>query len=171
MFIYDLDIAPGLDAPRVKPGTYTVVLKVGNEIQKGNLLVIKDPNSGSSELNISAQYIFGKSLYDEIKHCLALVEKMEIKRASLISNASTTSIDLEKKILDLESRLIDVHQTGARMDIFRNPARVFERLLSIGKESIANGADFPPTSQHKMVFSLLKEELKKVEQEYNLLMK
>jgi hypothetical protein len=171
MFIYDLDIAPGLEAPRVKPGTYTVVLRVGNEIQKGNLLVIKDPNSGSSELNISAQYVFGKNLYDEIKNCLALVEKMEIKRASLISSASTASIDLEKKILELESRLIDVHQTGARMDIFRNPARVFERLLSIGKESIANGADFPPTSQHKMVFALLKEELKKVEQEYILLMK
>ena len=171
IFIYDLDIAPGLQAPRVKPGNYTVVLKAGNEIQKANLLVIKDPNSGSSELNIGAQYVFGKNLYDEIKHCLTLVEKMEIKRASLIYSASTTSINLEKKILELESRLIDVHQTGARMDIFRNPARVFERLLSIGKESIANGADFPPTSQQKAVFSLLKDELKKVEQEFNLVVK
>jgi hypothetical protein len=171
MFIYDLDIAPGLEAPRVKPGNYSVVLKVGNEILKANLLVIKDPNSGSNELNIDAQYIFGKSIYDELKHCLAMIEKMELKRANLISNASATSIDLEKKIYELESRLFDVHQTGARMDIFRNPAKIFERMLTIGKESIANGADFPPTSQQRTVFASLKEELKKVEQEYNQLVK
>jgi len=61
---------------------------------------------------------------------------------------------------------MDIHQTGARMDIFRNPAKVFERMLSIGKESIANGADFPPTAQQRLVFNKLKDKMTVIEKKY-----
>jgi hypothetical protein len=55
------------------------------------------------------------------------------------------------------------------MDIFRNPAQILERMLSIGKESMTNGADFPPTTQHRAVFNALKAKMKEVENEYNKL--
>jgi photosystem II stability/assembly factor-like uncharacterized protein len=169
MFIYDLDIAPGLEAPRITPGNYTIVLLADGIKQQQTVSVLKDPSSTSTVNDIIAQYSFGKSLYNEIKHCLALIEKMEIKRAELLKDGSTASIELENKIYTLESSLFDIHLTGARMDIFRNPAKILERLLSIGKESITNGADFPPTTQHRAVFNSLKDQLKKVEDQYKAL--
>ena len=171
MFIYDLDIAPGLDAPRVPPGIYSVILKVGNIIEKKSLAVIKDPNAKSNQADIVLQYQFGKDLYNQTKKCLSIIAEMETKRSLLLKEANTNSLLLEKKIYDLEKQLIDIHQTGARMDIFRNPAQVFERMLSIGKESIANGADFPPTAQQKLVFGSLKEKLNKINQEYQMTIK
>jgi hypothetical protein len=51
------------------------------------------------------------------------------------------------------------------MDIFRNPARILERLLTITKESQAMGADFAPTTQQQMVFTTLKKELEIIETE------
>lgn len=169
MFIYDLDIAPGLEAPRIIPGNYTIVLLADGIKQQQTVSVLKDPSSASTVNDIIAQYSFGKSLYNEIKHCLALIEKMEIKRAELLKDGSTASVELENKIYTLESSLFDIHLTGARMDIFRNPAKILERLLSIGKESITNGADFPPTTQHRAVFNSLKDQLKKVEDQYKAL--
>jgi hypothetical protein len=169
MFIYDLDIAPGLESPRVPPGTYTVVLKAGDVVQKSMLQVLIDPNAKSKQADILAQYQYGKDLYKNIKQCLSIIEKMEMKRALLLKEATAASLAMERKILDLEKQLFDVHLTGARMDIFRNPAQILERMLSIGKESMTNGADFPPTTQHQAVFNLLKAKLKEVENEYSKL--
>ena len=166
MFIYDLDIAPGLQAPRIPPGTYTVVLKAGNMILKDRLNVLKDPNINSSLVDINLQYQHGMELYNSIKHCLSIISDMENKRAALIKEDSMASLEKEKKIYALESELMDIHQTGARMDIFRNPAKVFERMLSIGKESIANGADFPPTAQQRLVFNKLKDKMTVIEKKY-----
>jgi len=166
MFIYDLDIAPGIQAPRTPPGIYSVVLKSGNVILKNKLTILKDPNINSSLADINLQYQHGMELYKSIKHCLSIISDMENKRSALLKEASLTSLEKEKIIYALESELIDIHQTGARMDIFRNPAKVFERMLSIGKESIANGADFPPTAQQRKVFKTLKEKLTAIEKAY-----
>lgn len=169
MFIYDLDIAPGLESPRVPPGTYTVVLKAGDITQKSTLQVMIDPNAKSKQADILAQYQYGKDLYKNIKQCLGIIEKMEIKRSQLLKEATAASLAMEKKILDLEKQLFDAHLTGARMDIFRNPAQILERMLAIGKESMTNGADFPPTTQHQAVFNSLKAKMKEVESEYSKL--
>lgn len=166
MFIYDLDIAPGLDAPRVPPGKYTVVLKAGDSIQKKSLTVQKDPNAKSSDAAIMAQYRFGKELYKQIKICLQLIKEMEVKRDSLLKQASTSSVTLEQKIYNVEKELFEIHQTGARMDVFRNPARILERMLSISKESLKMGSDFPPTEQQLAVFKQLKEQLQQVNAAY-----
>ena len=166
MFIYDLDIAPGIQAPRIPPGTYVVALKAGNIILKDRLNILKDPNINSSLVDINLQYQHGMELYNSIKHCLSIISDMENKRAVLIKEASRSSLEKEQKIYALESELMDIHQTGARMDIFRNPAKVFERMLSIGKESIANGADFPPTAQQRLVFNKLKDKMTVIEKKY-----
>lgn len=165
--IYDLDIGPGLKSVRVPPGNYTVVLKVGEEVQKQNLTVYKDPNSNSDEAAIQAQYALGLDLAKQLNTCLKLIEKMEVQRAEALKEASAASLTKEKAIYQLEKQLFDVHLTGARMDIFRNPAQILERLLTISKESQAMGADFAPTTQQKLVFAGLKQKLEKIEKEYS----
>ena len=52
------------------------------------------------------------------------------------------------------------------MDIFRNPAQILERLLTISKESQTMGADFAPTTQQTLVYQALNSQLKKVELSY-----
>ena len=165
MFIYDLDIGPGLEAIRVAPGQYTVVLKADNTIQKTSLTVLKDPNIHSNDLDIKAQYVFGLDLNTQINLCLSLIEKLETKRAQLLKENTTSSITQEKVIYNIEKQLFDIHLTGSRMDIFRNPAKLLERMLTIRKESQTYGADFPPTTQQKAVFAALKQQLQKVSEE------
>ncbi len=165
MFIYDLDIGPGLEAIRVPPGQYTVVLKADNTIQKTSLTVLKDPNIHSNDLDIKAQYVFGLDLNTQINLCLSLIEKLETKRAQLLKENTTSSIAQEKVIYNIEKQLFDIHLTGSRMDIFRNPAKLLERMLTIRKESQTYGADFPPTTQQKAVFAALKQQLQKVSEE------
>ena len=129
----------------------------------------KQASAKSNQTDILAQYQYGKDLYKNIKQCLVIIEKMEIKRSQLLKEATTASLAMEKKILDLEKQLFDVHLTGSRMDIFRNPAQILERMLAIGKESMTNGADFPPTTQHLAVFNSLRMKLMKIESEYTML--
>jgi hypothetical protein len=42
-------------------------------------------------------------------------------------------------------------------------------MLSIGKESMTNGADFQPTTQHQAVSNSLKAKMKEVENEFSKL--
>ena len=52
------------------------------------------------------------------------------------------------------------------MDIFRNPAKILERLLTLTKESQTMGADFPPTTQQKLVYQALNTQLEKLSASY-----
>ena len=166
MFIYDLDIGPGLDPIRVPAGLYTVVLKAGSTIQKQKLTVLKDPNIKSNDIDIQAQYALGLDLNNQINKCLMLIDTIETRRAQFLKEGSASSVAQEKILYDIEKQLFDVHLTGARMDIFRNPAKILERMLTIRKESQTYGADFPPTMQQKEVFAALKSQLEKIEKAF-----
>jgi hypothetical protein len=166
MVIYDLDIGPGLEPIKIPPGTYTVVLKVGKEIMKQPIQVLKDPNLNSSMTDIQAQYEFGMQFTNSMKKCLSLIDKMEIERANLLKQNTPAATAREKQIYTIEKEVFDIHLTGARMDIFRNPAKIFERLLAITKESQTMGADFPPTSQQKLVYQELNTQLEKLAASY-----
>lgn len=171
MFIYDLDIGPGMTPTLVPPGQYTIVVKVGDKERKKNVLVQKDPNTKSSLADIQRQYEFGMGLYGSITRSLELIDEMEGARAYLQQQmkepkASKMMSGLEDKVYNLESRIFDVNMTGARQDIFRNPARILERLLAIAKEGQASSADFPPTDQQQEVYSILKRRLAEVDDEF-----
>jgi hypothetical protein len=169
MFIYDLDIGPGLEPIRIPPGTYTVLLKVGKEIMKQPIQVLNDPNLHSSTDAIQAQYAFGMQLTSAMKKCLSLIEQMEIDRARLLKQNTMEAANREKQVYAIEKELFDIHLTGSRMDIFRNPAKILERLLTLTKESQTMGADFPPTSQQKLVYLALNSQLEKLSASYSKL--
>ena len=147
-------------------GKYTVVLKVGSFVQKQELQVFNDPNLNSNNASILAQYDLGKQLLSSINNCLSLIERMEVNRANYLKQNTSESLVKEKEVYNLEKQLFDIHLTGARMEIFRNPARILERLLAISTESQTLGADFAPTAQQKLVYQALNSQLKKVEISY-----
>ena len=163
MVIYDLDIGPGLPATKVLPGQYTVVLRIGDKEYRQPLQVLRDPHTGGSDEDIRAQYAFGVQIYGSIQRILHMIDTLEILRSSADSTQRILTDRKQKakllawrhRLYDVEGLLHDVHQTGAREDIFRNPAQLLERFLTISKESISGGADFRPTDQHREVYALL----------------
>lgn len=171
IYIVDLDIGPGLEPPRVVPGDYTVVLEVGNKKFTRPLSVLKDPNARSSMEDIQQQYQFGKKLYKHITDCMLLIEEMEVKRASLLKENSTTAMEFEKRIFEMESKLFDVHQTGSRWDGFRNPSQLLENFLALAKESQTFGADYPPTSQQLQAYELFSKKFNQIKSSFQFLVK
>ena len=174
MFIYDLDVGPGMAPTLVPPGNYTVEIRIGDTRIKKSIVVHKDPNTVSSFADIDKQYEFGMKIYNSVSSCLALIDEMEQARADLLLKAKNpkmarSALPLEQKLYDLESKIFDVHQTGARQDIFRNPAQILEKFLAIAKEGQTASADFPPTNQQQEVYSLLQQRLADVESQFNSL--
>ncbi len=174
LFMPDLDIGPGLTPPMVPPGEYTIVLKAHGKEFKRTLQVVKDPNTKSSVADIQKQFAQGVALFNSIKQTLQLIDEMERSRSSLIAMSKAgkqtkAATVLEDKVYQLESKLLDVHATGARWDIFRNPPQVLERFLAMGKEGIVSSADSPPTDQQLEVYAITNQQLQEVEKAYTLL--
>ena len=170
MFIYDLDIGPGLTAPLVLPGAYTVVLRIGGQEWRQQVDVLKDPNTKGTESSMAAQYSFGMRLFSSVNTTLRIIDEMEKTRAELLARkGDKAAVAFEEKVYQIEAKLHDVHQTGARMDIFRNPPQVLERFLSMSKESIISSADSPPTDQHQEVYDLVNQQLTEVQNRWELL--
>jgi photosystem II stability/assembly factor-like uncharacterized protein len=179
MVIYDLDIGPGLPTTKVLPGTYTVVLKIGSREWKQPVEVVRDPHTRGSEEDIRQQYVFGTQVYSSIQSTLHMIDTLEILRGRVNAFAATMT-DLrqkkkllvwEKKLTDVEALLHNIKQAGAREDIFRDPAQLLERFLTISKESIDGGSDFRPTDQHRQVFDLLNGRLADTKNKYEAALK
>ena len=84
----------------------------------------------------------------------------------MVGNQFLALLSLEQKIFEIEKKLFDFYQTGARWDDFRNPTRITEHLLAIAKECFTSGADFAPSTQHIQMVENLKTQLKQVVEEY-----
>ena len=175
MYIWDLDMGPGLKAPLVLPGTYTVELLLGGKTFKQKVNVLKDPNTTSTIEDIKKQNVFAMKLYEAVKSCFKMINEMETMRSQLLfivdssSSAKTKKLQaakMENDLWTLEGRVHDIFQTGAREDIFRNPAKLLERFLTIQKENATGSADFQPTDQDIEVYDRLSMDLEKVKSDY-----
>lgn len=172
LFIFDLDIGPGMTPPLVPPGVYTIVLKAHGKEYSQTVNVLKDPNTKGTEGDIGKQYAFGMKLYSTTTTTLQLIDEMEKMRASLLAKkGDKKAAALEDKVYQLEAGLHDIHQTGARMDIFRNPPQVLERLLAMAKESQIYSADAPPTNQQGEVYAETEQKLNDIKARFENLKK
>jgi photosystem II stability/assembly factor-like uncharacterized protein len=179
MVIYDLDIGAGLPTTKVLPGTYSVVLKVGDKEWRQPVDVLRDPHTAGTQEDLREQYVFGVQIYQSMQSILHMIDTLEILRSKADSIGKTLTnrkqktklLAWEKQLYEAEGLLHDVHQTGARQDIFRNPAQLLERFLTISKESISGGSDFRPTDQHREVYSLLSGRLLTARAKYEAILK
>jgi photosystem II stability/assembly factor-like uncharacterized protein len=175
MYIYDLDIGPGLKPPLVPPGTYTVELKLGDKTFTQKLDVLKDPNTKGSIEDIKKQNVLAMKLYEAVKTSFKLIDEMETLRSKLLyivdssNNNKTKKIkaeQLENDLWILEGKVHDIWQTGARQDVFRNPSQLLESFLAISKEIAGGSADFQPTDQDNDVYEQLSNQLGKVKADF-----
>ena len=165
--------APGFGNVTVlmAPGRYTVRLTVNGRQQSQPLTVLKDPNSHATLADILDQtrallaiqrdHGAAAEMLNTIENVRA---QMQAMRGQLADGAGAdvraAGDSLERKFMDVESRIVDLRMTGRGQDEVRWPVRLAGQL-----SYLANGlddSDFAPTTQQREVAGILAKETRDV---------
>ncbi len=151
------------------PGNYTVKLAAGGQELSQPLTVKKDPNTSGSEADIQAQTELLMDLRKDLEAAADMVNQIEMIRSQLdnmrallrgsgdAAPVRSASDDLEKKLLDVEDKLIQRKLTGQGQDTTRWPAMLVSKIAYLAGG--VSGGDFAPTTQQREVHAMLKERL------------
>ena len=170
--------------PIVPPGTYTVHVRAGTAEKTTQLTVLPDPHSPGTPQTIRAQVAFVREVLAEIDSAAKMGNHMEGLRkqaqdagASVANDASKRMVVDAAKAFDarvsaVESKLIDLRNTGRSEDAFRKPVQLYERISwmigpMVGTPgSGSSGGDIGPTAQQLAVNAGFKQELAAIAAEY-----
>jgi len=169
----------GVLSPLVKPGVYSVTMKMGDKEFTQSLKVLKDPNSEGTEADIAAQYAFASEVKKDISTAADIINQLEwIRRqgadmksiAEDQKNAEVIkAIDaFEQQLIEVEGGLIQLKITNQGQSGIRWPAQAVEKLGYLGRT--AETADFAPADQYKEVQTVLQNRLKESQTRYNQLL-
>jgi photosystem II stability/assembly factor-like uncharacterized protein len=161
-------VAPGFGGFNIlmPPGRYTVRLTVNGIPYTQPLTVVKDPNNMATLAEIHDQTRALMAIQRDHAAAAAMVNTIEDIRAQLVALKSqlggdTTGADsLDRKLIAVEERLIDLRMTGRGQDGVRWPVRLGGQL-----DYLASGiasSDFAPTTQALAVAALLAKETRDV---------
>jgi len=178
--------------PIVPPGVYAVHVKAGTAEKTTELTVLPDPHSPGTSQTIRAQVAFVREVLAEIDSAAKMGNRMEALRkeaqdaeASIASDATKAAVPgagkaavaeaakaFDAKVSAVESRLIDLRNTGRSEDAFRKPVQLYERISwmigpMVGTPgSGSSGGDLGPTAQQLAVNAGFKQELAAIAAEY-----
>jgi hypothetical protein len=178
--------------PIVPPGVYTVHVKAGAAEKSTELTVLPDPHSPGTPVTIRAQVAFVREVLAEIDSAAKMGNRMEALRkeaqdaeASIAGDATKAAVPdaakgavaeaakaFDAKVSAVESRLIDLRNTGRSEDAFRKPVQLYERISwmigpMVGTPgSGSSGGDIGPTAQQLAVNAGFKQELAAIAAEY-----
>ena len=153
----------GRVSPLAAPGEYTVRLTVGDDTLTQPLVVLKDPNSTGTDLDISNQVAVLLELRDEANAVVDLIDEIESVRDQIYALGSrlagddrrdeivAAGEDLDEKLIDLAMNLTDLRMSGgmAGQDRLRWPRQLYAKITSLA--GYIGGSDFPPTTQQQAV--------------------
>jgi hypothetical protein len=148
------------------PGTYTVQVSVGGKQFTQKLEVRKDPNSGGSDADIQQQMKVLTEIAADIDQAADMINRLELVRSQIayLSRIIPDQVirkggdELDRKLVDLETNLIEVRMTGQGQDGVRWGAKLQGKLVYL-----ANGlmsGDFGPTAQQLEVQKVLQGRLR-----------
>ena len=170
---FELDSAGTRSAPGfggfnilMPPGRYTVRLTVNGIPYTQPLTVIKDPNTMATLAEIHDQTRAMLAIQRDHAAAGAMLTTIEDIRGQIAALASQLGADtagadsLERKLLTVEERLIDVRMTGRGQDGVRWPVRLGGQLDYVA--SIISASDFAPTAQAREVAAVLAKETRDV---------
>jgi hypothetical protein len=162
------------------PGTYNVVLKVGEVEQTQKLLVLKDPHSEGTEEDIRLQTEMLFDLRADMNASAKSINQIEWIRRQLydmkevaedLDDAAqiiSAADELDGTLIGIEEKLVQLKLTGTGQDGVRWPAMVMRRLSYLAR--VVAIADFRPTDQHREVHQVLKGRLGQAQQELDELL-
>jgi hypothetical protein len=162
------------------PGTYTVVLEVGDERRTTELEVLKDPHSEGSAEDVTAQAAMLQELYADMNAAAEIVNRAEWVRRQLYDlnplleergdaeDVTAAADSLDQTLIDVEGELIQLKLTGTGQDDVRWPAMLAFRIAWLASD-VATG-DFPPTDQAREVQEILEGRLEDRRQRFEEVM-
>ena len=158
------------------PGTYTVKLSVGGRDYTQPLTVRKDPHSAGTEVDIEAQHRMLLDLRRDLDTAADVVNSIEQVRSQIYgitrlveeANIKKAGDELDKKLIDVEGKLVELRSTGRGQDGVRWEAKLVGKLSYLAN-GLA-GADFKPTSQQGDVQKVLEDLLKRYQAETDALL-
>jgi photosystem II stability/assembly factor-like uncharacterized protein len=163
------------------PGTYNVVLKVGETVLTQKLQVLKDPHSEGTEEDIRLQTEMLRNLRADLNASAGAINQIEwIRRQLYDLNALVEGQDgaeqilsaadeLDGTLIGIEEKLFQLKLTGTGQDGVRWPAKVAARISYLAR--VVAIADFRPTDQHQEVHQVLEGRLSQAEQELDELLR
>jgi photosystem II stability/assembly factor-like uncharacterized protein len=146
------------------PGTYTVKLIVdGQEAGSQSLKVLKDPNAGTTDVDVQKQTTMLLDLRKDLESAADMVNQIENLRAQLNklraehADMKSAADDFEKKLTDVEDGLIQRRYTGQGQDTTRFPAGMIGNMTYLAGG--ISGGDFSPNKQQQEVHAMYKARL------------
>ncbi len=163
-------------APMVKPGEYTVTIKIGDKELIQPLKVLKDPNSDGTDADIEMQSKAVMEVKKDLSSAAELINQLEwIRRQasdlkSIAEDQKNTEVikaidELEQQAVDIEGALIQLKITSQGQGGIRWQAQVVEKLQYLGRA--IETADFAPADQHLEVQQVLQKRLQESKIKYD----
>jgi photosystem II stability/assembly factor-like uncharacterized protein len=182
----------GLDqaqvGPIVTPGKYTVKLTVDGQSYTQPIEILKDPKIPSSVADLDLSVKLQLRLRDDISAAADMVNTLEVMRKQLEdvqkaykNDASKAPLlkqvaEMDKKLFDLEARLLEPAQMTSDDKYFQQAYRVYMNLIWLNGEvgpgagDVAGGADFPPTDTSVGMLENIEKDLTAAKSDYRSLM-
>jgi photosystem II stability/assembly factor-like uncharacterized protein len=181
-------LEPAQVGPIVAPGRFTVKLTVDGRTSTQPLEVLKDPKIAASQADLDLSVKLQLRLRDNISAAADMVNTIEVMRKQLEDvskayrgDASKAALvkqvaEMDKKLFDVESRLLEPAQMTSDDKYFQQAYRVYMNLIWLNGEvgpgagDVAGGADFPPTDTSVGLVETIEKDLNAARAEYKILL-
>jgi hypothetical protein len=153
-----------------------VQLEVDGQRFSKPLVVLKDPSSTGTLVDIQKQEATSLEIRDNLSAVVDMINEVEWIRKQLydlkdrlsgqggFESVIEAGMALDASFIDLEQNLFQMRLTGGGQDVFRNPAKLYARFGFLYADVETSwggvGSDWPPTNQVLEVHEILKERLR-----------
>ncbi len=181
-------LEPAQVGPIAAPGKYTVKLTVDGQSTTQTMEILRDPKVPTSTADIDLSVKLQLRLRDDISAAAEMVNTIEVMRKQLedVSKAYRNDRtkeallkqvgDMDKKLFDVESRLLEPAQMTSDDKYFQQAYRVYLNLIWLNGEvgpgagDVLGGADFPPTDTSVNIMETVEKDLNAAKAAYKELM-
>ncbi|HKB10276.1 MAG TPA: hypothetical protein VKD69_06470 [Vicinamibacterales bacterium] len=181
-------LEPAQVGPIVVPGKYTVKLTVDGQSATQPIEILKDPKVPTSIADLDLSVKLQLRLRDDISAAADMVNSIEVMRKQLedVTKAFRGDhtkdgmlrqiADIDKKLFDVESKLLEPAQMTSDDKYFQQAYRVYMNLIWLNGEvgpgagDVLGGADFAPTDTSVNVMETIEKDLNAAKAEYKNVM-
>jgi len=181
-------LEPAQVGPVVAPGKYSVKLIADGKTLTEPIEILRDPRIETSNADIDLSVRLQLRLRDDITAAADMVNSLEVLRKQLEdvtkaykNDASKAALlkqvsDMDKKLYDVETKLLEPAQMTSDDKYFQQAYRVYMNLIWLNGEvgpgagDVAGGADFPPTDTSVGVLETIEKDLNAAKTEYKTVM-
>jgi hypothetical protein len=180
-------LEPAQVGPIVVPGKYSVKVTVDGKSATQPIEILRDPRVSTSVADLDLSVKLQLRLRDDISAAADMVNSIEVMRKQLEDvtkgfRGDRTKeqmlkqvADMDKRLLDVESKLLEPAQMTSDDKYFQQAYRVYMNLIWLNGEvgpgagDVLGGADFPPTDTSVNVMETIEKDLNAAKADYKTL--